>query len=705
MTSHSQRSDGPRRQSDGNAPEASRDGQAGQAGARVRFVRRGRAEDAPPLRDDPAPRWQPALLILLLWFLVWMATKGSDTLALQGRDQTGIMHALNDFRDSMLRGRDTNPVMRLSGTIADGFRGLVAWLQRLISIPAAPRPVPEIGWLGVTVVATWIGYAVANWRIALLVLGTFVSYGAFGYWSDSMDLLIIVGISVLVCVLIGVPLGILAGTSRRANAVIEPVLDLLQTMPTFVYLLPIVLFFGIGSASAVVATVLYAAPPLIRIAAHGIRSVPPTMLEVGQSLGQTRAQQLRKIQIPMAKRTIIVGLNQTTMAALSMATIASFVDGPGLGKPVLAGLRINDVGTALIPGLLIVATAIMLDRATTAASERADVIARGGGLPARVHRGILLGGAVVTLGALYLSRLMFWAAQFTDHGWGRRLAEVTDHAVDSATAAMSPITSGIKDGISYAFLNPLQDFIAESPWWLAFAGIAALAFVLGGWRALAPAVVCLAGMRALGEWHNAMITLAMTLVATVMCMALAVVIGVAMARRGSVDLAIRPILDAGQTIPAFVYLVPVLALFGPSRFTGIVAALAYAAPVSIKLVADGVKGVSATTMEAARASGASRMQQIRLVQLPMARSALVLATNQGLLFVLAMAVIAGMVGAGALGYEVVLGSSRSEEWGKGAAAGMTIVLLGILLDRIARRAAGPAPEGTRWFPVLRRRGH
>ena len=666
------------------------------------LTRRGRAAAAPPV-IDPRPRWQPALVILLVWFVVWLFTRGHDTLVLLGRDKTPVMNSLNDFRDHMLAGRDTNPLMRITGALADAFRSTVTWLQRLISIPAEPRPVPRIGWLGVTAVATWLGYALANWRIAVLTLGTFVSFGLFGYWSDSMDLLIIVGISVLICVVIGLPLGILAGTKKRAQAIIEPALDLLQTMPTFVYLLPVVLFFGIGAASAVVATMLYAVPPLIRIAAHGIRSVPATMIEVADSLGQTRWQRLRTVQLPIAKRTIIVGLNQTTMAALSMATIASFVDGPGLGKPVLAGLRINDVGTALIPGLLIVAIAIMLDRGTTAASERADVIARGGGLKPPVHRAVLVGGAIAALVALWLSTQKFWAAEFTDRGIGRRIADVADRAVDSVTASLSPFTGGIKDGITYGLLNPLQSFIAESPWWLAFLAIAALAFVLGGWKSFVPALACLAGIRFFGEWHNAMITLAMTLVATLLCMAIAVVVGVAMARSPRTDLAVRPFLDAGQTIPAFVYLVPVLALFGPSRFTGIIAALAYAAPVAIKLVADGVKGVSATTMEAARSTGASRLQQIRKVQLPMARASLVLATNQGLLFVLAMAVIAGMVGAGALGYDVVLGTTRSEEWGKGAAAGITIVLLGILLDRIARRAAEPAPKETQWLSLPRGR--
>jgi glycine betaine/proline transport system permease protein len=347
----------------------------------------------------------------------------------------------------------------------------------------------------------------------------------------------------------------------------------------------------------------------------------------------------------------------------------------------------------------------MLDRATTAASERGDAVARGAGPSPKQHRIVLAAGAVVALVLVYVSRSQFWAAEWAELGWGRAAAEATDGVVDGFTAAISPATSAIKNGITYGLLNPLQSFLAESPWWLAFAGIAAIAFVIGGLRVLAITVPCLLGIWFFGLWHNAMITLAMTLVATALCMALAVVVGVAMARRRSVDVAVRPFLDAGQTIPAFVYLVPVLVLFGPSRFTGIVAALAYAAPVAIKLVADGVKGVSTTTMEAVRSTGATTMQQIRQVQLPMAKPSLVLAANQGLLFVLAMAVIAGMVGAGALGYDVVIGFSRSEEWGKGAAAGITIVLLGIMLDRIARRAAElPAPE-TRWIrlPKIGRR--
>lgn len=636
-------------------------------------------------------RWVQVLLILAAWIAVWSVTRGTDTLVLPGRDHTALHESLTHFRDRMLAGRSTNPVMEFTGTLASWFRSAVVWLQHLVSIPHLPRPVPEIGWLGVTAIAAWISYALANWRIALLTVATFISFGVFGYWKDSLDLLIIVGISVGLSVLIGMPLAILTAANKRFALVMETILDLMQTMPTFVYLLPLVLFFGIGASGAVVCTLLYAVPPLIRIAAHGIRSVNPAMIEVTNSLGQTRWQRLTKVQLPLAKKTIIVGLNQTIMAALSMATIASFVDGPGLGKPVLAGLTINDVGRAFVPGALIVAMAIMLDRTTTAASEREELVARAGGRhPWR--KWVLLAGGVATLFAIWLSRYEMWAAEFTDRGIGRWTADATNTVARSVIEAVAPFTESIKDLISLWVLNPMQQLLAESPWYLAAAGIAAIAYALGGLRALLPTLICLAGVRYFDLWNDAMVTLTMTLVGVLLVMVLAVLVGVAMARRRSVDMVVRPLLDAGQTIPPFVYLVPVLALFGPTRFTAIIAGLVYAAPVAIKLVADGVAGVSPATLEAARSTGATALQQIRKVQLPMAKSSLVLAANQGLLFVLAMAVIGGMVGAGALGYDVVLGFSRSEEWGKGFAAGITIVFLGIMLDRITRAAAAKVTQ-------------
>ncbi len=168
-------------------------------------------------------------------------------------------------------------------------------------------------------------------------MSSFGLFGLLGYWADSMDMLIVTFLAVGICLAIGIPIGIWMGRSKRATSAITPILDLLQTLPSFVYLLPITLFFSIGVAAAVIVTLIYALPPVIRISAHGIRTVSGETIEAMESLGTSRAQMLRKVQLPMAKRTIIVGVNQTIMAALSMATIAAFVDGPGLGKPVDQG--------------------------------------------------------------------------------------------------------------------------------------------------------------------------------------------------------------------------------------------------------------------------------------------------------------------------------------------------------------------------------
>ncbi|MGI8577108.1 MAG: ABC transporter permease subunit [Nocardioidaceae bacterium] len=638
------------------------------------------------LRRRRLPKWPLLLVVVAIWVIAWSYLRGRDTLPLGTADLTPLHVWITNQQVAIESGNGI--VIRATYALGGYANTVITWLQGLLSTPTGLRPVPQIGWLGVVAAAAWVALATAGWRIALFVGLCFMSFGVLGYWQDSIDLLIMTFVAVAICLLIGLPLGVLMGNSKAATAVITPVLDVMQTIPSFVYLLPMVVFFGIGPAAAVMATLIYALPPVVRISAHGIRTVPRTAIEATDSLGQTRRQRLTKVQMPMAKRTIIVGINQTTMAALSMATIAALISGPGLGVPVLQALQALLVGQAFVPGLAIVIMAIMLDRTTTAVSERSEKVARAGGGNTLLRRGMLTVAGIVALVAVYISHTYLWAAQFpTSISVGSWLQDRVQAASNWIADNLYTVTNGFKNEISYLLLNPLQDLLVNSPWWLVAAAIVAIAAILGGVWAVVTSVVCLVGLYYLGLWQDSMVTLTTVLVATVLVMILAVIFGVWMGRSHVTDRVLRPLLDAGQTLPSFVYLVPALALFSATRFTAIVAAIVYAAPAAIKLVADGIRGVSATTIEAAESTGSTRWQIITKVQLPMARGSLALAANQGLLYVLAMVVIGGLVGAGALGYDIVAGFSQGQLYGKGAAAGVSIALLGIMLDRISRHAA------------------
>jgi glycine betaine/proline transport system permease protein len=667
--------------------------------------------------------------VLVFWVVCYVVLKGHQTRALGLQDTTRFHHWINDRRDWVqLHGPDNWFFGGVLNFIGKVFNGVFEFLQKLVSIPDFPRLVPQVGWLGVVAILAWLTWALAGLRSTILVTATVLLFGVFGLWQDSVDLLLVTVIAVVACLIAGLPLGIAMARRRSVSTVVTPVLDIMQTMPPFAYLAPVALGFGIGPTTAIVLTVIYALPPLVRITEHGIRTVPATTIEAARSMGLTSMQMLRRVQLPMARRTIVVGINQSMMAALSMATIAALVNGPGLGKDVNAALQIQNVGAATVAGLLIVAMAISLDRATTAASERST--AGGPRVASASGPGVLLTGVMIerlprwatedagkgvrqprlttaghwlvrglllvpVLVAVYLSRQTLDLAAFPDRSrWtflkyvdGQRVTKLVNDFTSWLIDHVDTFTLALKNDATSWVINPFQNLLADSPWWTLALVMLAVAYVLGGWRPVVTTLVCEAIIFATGLWNDSMITLAMTLVATVLVMVSAVVLGVAMGRSRRMDALIRPFLDGFQTIPPFVYLVPALALFGVGRFPAIMAAVAYAVPIATKLVADGIRGVSPTTVEAARANGSTRWQMITKVQLPMSREALVLATNQGLLYVLSMVVIGGLVGGGSLGYIVVSGFSQDQLFGKGLAAGIAITALGVMLDRIARHAA------------------
>jgi len=630
------------------------------------------------------------VLIVVAWIALFAAFRGRATLGLAASDVTSLHTSLNHLNTAVGADRNSNPVfLYFFNEIQVGTSQLVTMFQSLISQPAGDRPLPLIGWLGVVAIVTFVSWVWGNWRVALLALGGFVFIGLQGLWQEAMDTLALTLAAVLVALVIGIPLGVWTGVSRRATKIITPILDFMQTMPTFVYLAPLTLLFLIGPAAATIATLIYAMPPVIRLTAHGISSVPAETLEAAASLGSTRWQALRKVMVPMAKRTIVIGVNQTIMAALSMVTIAALVAAPGLGQTVVQALESLDVGTAFNAGLAIVVMAVVLDRVTTAASVRVETANRA---PSRfgpkLRRPLIAAGAVITVFAIYLSYTYLYAAQFPDVvDIGTPIKQFAASVTGWVQTELAPITAAVKNFVTDFGINPLQTLLDTSPWWVTFAAIVGIALVVGGRAAALTAAACLGLIIGTGLWQDSMGTLAATLVATVLVMILGLVFGVWLGRSDRADRILRPVLDAAQVMPPFVYLVPFIALFAATRFTGVIAAVVYAAPVAVKIVADGIRGVPAASVEAATSAGSSTWQIITKVQLPMSARTIALATNQGLIYVLAMVVVGGLVGGGALGYDVVAGFSQLSLFGKGLAAGVAIVLLGIALDRITQAAA------------------
>jgi len=231
-------------------------------------------------------------------------------------------------------------------------------------------------WWAVIIVFAAIAWKFAGWKIALFATLGLVFIGIMGVWDDTMTTLAIVLASVLVSLVIGIPLGILASKSDRIYGVFRPILDFMQTMPAFVYLIPAVFFFGLGKVPAVVATCIYAAPPCIRLTNLGIRQVPAETVEAGKSFGTTSRQLLFKIQLPLAIPTIMAGINQTIMMALAMVVICSMIGTAGLGLEVLKGIQRLDFGRAFIAGISIVIMAMILDRITQSFGESRDTSQR-----------------------------------------------------------------------------------------------------------------------------------------------------------------------------------------------------------------------------------------------------------------------------------------------------------------------------------------
>ncbi|CAM5274862.1 ABC transporter permease [Streptomyces chartreusis] len=580
---------------------------------------------------------------------------------------------LTKVSDWIIDNRDSHPLfLYFLGHISNAV---------VICVRAVYLVLLAAGWAGVTAAASLVAWRVAGPRLAAGTGVAFLACGFLGMWVPTMQTLALMVVAVLASVVVGVLLGLAAGLSDRLDRMLRPVLDTMQVLPAFAYLLPVVLVFGIGVPAAVLATVVYAAPPMARLTALGLRGADKEVLEAVESLGTTARQRLLTARIPLARKELLLGLNQTIMMALSMAVIASVIGAGGLGDRVYQALASVDVGAALAAGIPIVLLAVVLDRVTGAAGEKLGEEPHPNGR--RLWLYVLAGTVAVAVAGRLAGRLDWPDA------WALNISEPVNRAVDWMTDHLYtgvPVVGGTADWAAHFttwVLDPVRDGLLWLPWWSVLLVVAALAWLIGTWRTALTAVLAMAAIGVLGVWKPSLDTLSQVLAAVAVTLVLGFATGIAAARSDRVERLLRPVLDVFQTMPQFVYLIPVVALFGVGRAPAVAAAVVYALPAVVRITTQGLRQVDPAALESSRSLGATPAQQLRQVQLPLARPALLLAVNQGVVLVLAVVIIGGLVGGGALGYEVVAGLARGD-LATGLVAGAAIVCLGLMLDRVTQ---------------------
>ncbi|MEV5235430.1 ABC transporter permease subunit [Streptomyces pseudogriseolus] len=633
------------------------------------------------LLRNPAVRKLGVLFVLAALLVPFAAARWGSG-AWPGALTVDLSEPLGTASDWIVDNRDSHPLFLY-------FLGHVSNVV-VIAVRAVYLALLAVGWAGVTAVAALTAWRVAGVRAALGTGAAFLGCGLLGMWVPTMQTLALMVVAVAASVVAGALLGLAAGLSDRMDRALRPVLDTMQVLPAFAYLLPVVLVFGIGVPAAVLATVVYAAPPMARLTALGLRGADKEVLEAVESLGTTARQRLLTARIPLARKELLLGLNQTIMMALSMAVIASVIGAGGLGDRVYQALASVDVGAALAAGIPIVLLAVVLDRVTGAAGAR---LGEAPAPNARALGAYALIAAVAVAVAGRLAGRLEWP-----ESWVVGIAEPVNRAVDWMTAHLYsgvPVIGGTADWagrFTTWVLDPLRDGLLWLPWWAVLLVVAALAWLIGTWGTALTAVLAMAAIGVLGVWKPSLDTLSQVLAAVAVALVVGFATGIAAARSDRVERWLRPVLDVFQTMPQFVYLIPVVALFGVGRAPAVAAAVVYALPAVVRITAQGLRQVDPAALESARSLGATGAQQLRQVQLPLARPALLLAVNQGVVLVLAVVVIGGLVGGGALGYDVVFGLAQGD-LATGLVAGAAIVCLGLMLDRVTQPTGRRARKG------------
>lgn len=575
--------------------------------------------------------------------------------------------------------------------VAESLEDVLVSMQfMLVDLPA-----PLLALLLIGIAYARCGPLIAG--LLTVALGFVISVGL---WDETLQTLVLMVVAVVIAVILGILIGVAAQMNRRFEAFVLIALDAMQTFPVFAYLVPIVFIFGPGNTGALIVTIIWALPPVTRMTILGIKTVPSESIEAATSCGSTGWQILRNVQIPLARPSIMAGVNQTVMFAMSMAIVAAMIGAGGLGQSVWGSLTRLAFGQALEAGIALVLFAIVLDRVTGQGKKstghglfsdfRTLVTTTGAERPALVkrafqqHRRTILTAAVLFAGTIYISMvpaLRFANFETPPESLRLSFADPVDQAVDWLNLNLGFILDVVVDGIQGYVLNGVTALLLAIPWPAVFFVVVGASLLLRGIRGAALAAAGLLGIGVLGMWEAAAITLGIAGAAVLVSLFIGLPIGAVMSRSIKLERTIRPVLDVMQTLPVFLFVIPIVVVLGTGAVAGLLATVLYCLPPVIRLTNVALRGVDSETVEAATSTGATEWQLLRTVKIPLGMPTIMIGINQAIILSLAMAVVSAFIGTPGLGQALLTGvvTARLD---LGIEAGVAMFLLAVVVDRL-----------------------
>ena len=615
------------------------------------------------------------------------------------------------------------------------FFRAVSWLM-LYPMNWAINLLKWLPWPVICAISVLTAYRAGKARLAVFTGASLVYVLVVGLWPDTMNSLALVAVSVPLAIGIGFGLGVLGFFSVRAERVLQPMMDVTQTVPAFAYLLPILILFGFGPVVGLIAGVIYAFPPMVKNTIIGLREVPSDIIESGQMSGATPLQLFFQVRCAAGLRQILLGVNQTTMAALSMIIIASIIGGSAdIGWRVLQSLRKADFGESLVSGIVIALLAMILDRITHGLALREPEMLQQRSYLARYRFSLTLAAAIgLTLLASQLSpALQNWPPEWTFDPAGSLNA-----AIGWFVVAAKPFLDGFKNFVIFALVLPikmgLQKTISPYTWGFALQAWHIAAYmamvVIGAWfcqRAgkgrgaifiLTLGLVFYFGLTNLtwpgltllivyfgyrsggthlavgaagamafilltGSYDKAVLSLQLCGLAVAVSFLLGTFLGIIAAENDRFSQILRPLNDTLQTMPPFVLLIPIIMIFKIGEFSALLAIISYAIVAPIRYTEYGIRNVPKEVVEASVSMGCTPFQLLRYTKIPLAMPNIMLGLNQAIMFGISMLVISALVGTTDLGQVIYVGLSKGN-FGIGFLAGIAMAVIAILSDQFCR---------------------